>query len=361
MRSPPWIKAGGAKLIRRRKIHMLTRHKQWLQFTFFATTTTLLLYLAYRGTSFHIIYTSIIHSKLLWAVASLFFGLIALVLRAYRWKLLLKPLGFVPTLFHASCALAIGYLANLAFPRLGEIMRCGSLSTKDKVPFALVFGTVVTERIVDMISLFTCILLAALFESNRLGHFLINEIVLPIRDKLTLPVLIALFALLLFICFIYFLKRGKGSKQSSVIKRQLESFADGIRSIMKLQQPLLFIIASIGIWVLYFLSAFVCFFAFPETSHLGPSAALLLLVIGGIAMSAPVQGGIGAYHLLVSRGLLLYGLSQTSGLIFATLLHSSQMLMVIVVGSISLLWLFITRKKARTANSLKQNNQLVNE
>jgi uncharacterized membrane protein YbhN (UPF0104 family) len=92
------------------------------------------------------------------------------------------------------------------------------------------------------------------------------------------------------------------------------------------------------------LSVYVCLFALPFTSHLGLAAALFLLVAGGLAMSAPVQGGIGAYHLLVSQGLLLYGITLENGLAFATLLHSLQLIMVIITGIIALLLLFLQKK-----------------
>jgi hypothetical protein len=114
--------------------------------------------------------------------------------------------------------------------------------------------------------------------------------------------------------------------------------------VVKLKRPGLFIFHSILIWVLYYLSVFVALFAFPSTSGLGAGAALFLLVAGGLGMSAPVQGGIGAYHLLVSQGLVLYGLSQEDGLTFATLLHSLQLILIVVMGTVSLVLLFISRK-----------------
>jgi uncharacterized membrane protein YbhN (UPF0104 family) len=113
----------------------------------------------------------------------------------------------------------------------------------------------------------------------------------------------------------------------------------------------LFVFHSVFIWVLYFLSAYVCFFALPATNGLGLGPALFILTLGGLGMSAPVQGGIGVYHLLVSQGLMLYGLSQQDGLAFATLLHSMQIVMIVVLGSISLFLLFLERKKQKAVVS----------
>ena len=127
----------------------------------------------------------------------------------------------------------------------------------------------------------------------------------------------------------------------------INGFIKGLVSIKHLNKPWLFVFHSVFIWMLYYLSVYVCLFALPFTSHLGLAAALFLLVAGGIGMSAPVQGGIGAYHLLVSQGLLLYGVKLENGLSFATLLHSLQLITVIVTGSAAMLLLFIQRKKQR--------------
>ena len=112
----------------------------------------------------------------------------------------------------------------------------------------------------------------------------------------------------------------------------------------KLERPWMFIFHSVLIWFLYFLGVYASLFALPSTSGLGLNTALFLLVAGGFGMSAPVQGGIGAYHLLVSQGLILYGVSQQDGLTFATLLHSLQLLLILVFGAASLLLLFGVRK-----------------
>jgi uncharacterized membrane protein YbhN (UPF0104 family) len=124
----------------------------------------------------------------------------------------------------------------------------------------------------------------------------------------------------------------------------------GIDSIRKLKRPWAFLFHSVLIWFLYYMSVYVAMFAMPQTEHLGFTAALFLLVAGGIGMSAPVQGGIGAYHLLVSQGLILYGLNQRDGLAFATLLHSLQIIMILLLGSASLILLLIEKPKKQLNN-----------
>ncbi len=138
----------------------------------------------------------------------------------------------------------------------------------------------------------------------------------------------------------YFRNKSIKENKESKIVQLLRGLVSGVKSIANLKRPWLFVFHSVLIWFLYFLSMYLCFSSMPSTTGLGLTAALFLLVAGGLGMSAPVQGGIGAYHLLVSQGLMLYGLSKQDGLAFATLVHSSQLLMIVLFGSASILLLF---------------------
>ena len=127
--------------------------------------------------------------------------------------------------------------------------------------------------------------------------------------------------------------------------------AEGLRSITLIKNKGLFIFHTLFIWTMYFGMSYVCFFALPETAGLGASAALFIMVLGGIGMTAPVQGGIGAYHLLVSKGLLLYGLTETDGIVYATMSHTVSTLLLIILGAISMISLFFYVKNKNTAVS----------
>ena len=154
----------------------------------------------------------------------------------------------------------------------------------------------------------------------------------------------------LFIGILYYLRKTKRKGSESKVTNLIKGIVDGLRSIANLKRPWLFLLHSVIIWVLYYLGVYIALFAFSFTSNLGASAALFLLVAGGIGMSAPVQGGIGAYHLLVSQGLLLYGVTHDHGLTFATLMHTSQTLVVIIFGGLAFLYLFFKRKNAAQNN-----------
>jgi glycosyltransferase 2 family protein len=309
-----------------------------------------LLYFAFRGVSIASVLNHILNAKAGWILLSVFISFIALFSRGYRWKLLIEPLGYHPTVMNTTYSVMVGYLANLAFPRLGEVTRCGSLGTAEDIPFNKLLGTVVVERIIDVLSLLVCIVVVAIIEFNRLGSFLQKNLAGPLLAKMnaitssTTGLVILLIAsvasIVLVILVVRYAKRKSGSKWTALVN----GFVNGLVSIKHLRKPWLFIFHSVFIWMLYYLSVYVCLFALSFTSHLGMAAALFLLVAGGLGMSAPVQGGIGAYHLLVSQGLLLYGVTLEDGLSFATLLHSLSLLTVIVTGSIAMLLLFLQRK-----------------
>jgi len=308
----------------------------------------LLLY-ALRGMNVRNIINQVFSANIFWVFVSGLISIVAFVVRAHRWNLLIEPMGYSPSLKNTTYSVMVGYFANLALPRLGEVSRCGALSKAETIPFNKLLGTVIVERIIDVISLFVCILLAAAIEYKRLGNFFQQKVFAPLNEKfaqvLNSPLLFAaiiLLFVLLLVALIYFFRKNRGSE--SKVSKIIRGFIDGLRSVANLKRPWLFIFQSAFIWVLYYLGMYTALFAFPFTSDLGAGAALFLLVAGGLGMSAPVQGGIGAYHLLVKEGLVLYGVTAESGLAFAFMLHGLQLILVIILGIASLFLLFSASK-----------------
>ena len=316
-----------------------------------------LLWLAFRGVKLKNTIDEILQANLFWVLVSVAASFVAFVSRAIRWNMLIEPLGFKPSLSNTSAALMIGYLANLAIPRLGEVTRCGTLSRTEKVPFNSLLGTVIIERIIDVLCLLLCIVFVALTEYDLLGSFLSQNIFNPAANKLNSainsPLVITIFAALLVI-FLYFILRKKNTFSEKILSL-LKGIVSGIDSVRKLKNPIAFIFHTVLIWVMYYLMSYTCFYALEATSLLNWHAAFFILVVGGMGMSAPVQGGIGAYHLLVSQGLILYGVSQEHGLAFATLMHTSQILIVILLGGLSFLYLSLKKRNATT--KFTGNNQ----
>jgi uncharacterized protein (TIRG00374 family) len=265
----------------------------------------LLLY-ALKGMDTKKVFQQISNANIFWVSVSGFISIVAFVVRAHRWNLLIEPMGYSPSLKNTTYSVMVGYFANLAFPRLGEVSRCGALSKAESIPFNKLLGTVIVERIIDVLSLLVCILLAAALEYKRLGNFFSEKVFDPLNKKFqqltASPMLLTLAILLvivLIIGVIYFLRKSKKEGSGSRINKIVKGFIDGLRSVANLKRPGLFIFQSAFIWILYFLGVYTALNAFSFTTELGANAALFLLVAGGLGMSAPVQGGIGAYHLLV--------------------------------------------------------------
>ncbi len=323
-----------------------------LKYILLLTIGGILLWLAFRGQDLSKIAYQLKTANYTWVFLSILVSLIAHYIRGLRWKMLIKPLGYQPTNTNTFHAVMIGYLANLAVPRMGEVSRCGVLSKTDKIPMQSLVGTVIIERIIDVLFLLGILILSILIEYSTIKDFLFLNIVNPLLDKFqsaqsTLIFIVAL--VLIIVIIIVLIKKYHAqllkNKVYEKIWNILLGFKDGILSVVKMEKKGLFIVYSCLIWLMYILSTWLCFFAIEPTSHLTFSSGVFIMAVGGIGMSAPVQGGIGAYEAAIQLALLVYGVNAADGLSYATLNHSSQILSILVVGSISLLFIFINNRK----------------
>jgi len=322
----------------------------------------LLLWLTFRHEDLHDVFVKIEHANFFFVIIAFVFGFVAFVLRAHRWNMLLKPMGFNPKLSNACYALGIGYFANLAIPRIGEITRCGVLSKSENVPFEKLIGTVIIERVIDLIMLAFSMLLVAILEFDLLKNFLIDKIISPMTDKTDangsshLSMWLILFLLVLIAGTVFLFKSKKAENIKIKIKKLFLGVADGLKTIFKMKNPGWFVFHTFFIWVLYFLATYVTFFSLKATSGLGLKEGIFVLVAGGLGMSAPVQGGIGAYHYIVSQSLILFNISSTDGIVYATLAHTSQTLLVVIIGIVSLFLVFRTNKAKREIKNAQKSN-----
>jgi len=277
-----------------------------------------------------------------WVLLSIFLSLISHAIRAYRWNLILHPLGYNElTTFRTFLAVMIGYLANLMAPRIGEVTRCGILKKTDGVNMSVSLGSVVAERIVDLLGLMVIILLGLILQFDRLSGFMLDFFQQKsssmqlssniIRLLMAFGAIIALTGLVIW----WFRVRIKRSPIYYKLRSFLNEMADGFTSVLKLKNKSGFWISTVLIWVFYFAMAYVVIFAMPSTSHLSMLAGLSILIMGGLGMSAPVQGGFGTYHILVGSVLGLYGIVEKDGYFFATLMHTSQTFSILLFGSLS--------------------------
>lgn len=282
-----------------------------------------------------------------WIWLSLFLGLLSHVSRAMRWSLMIEPLGRKPRLLNVFLSVMVGYLMNLVVPRMGEISRCGVLSRYERVSFTRLVGTVVTERIIDILMLLLLTLLAFITQFGQILSFLKNNP--EITEKLSslafsLQVFLGL-AVLAGVFFI-FRKRIARSMLYSRIRSFIQQFGEGLKTIGNMRNKWAFIAHTAFIWLMYYLMLYVAFFAFGFTSHLSVWAGLTTFILGSYGMVAPVQGGIGAWHFMVIQSLFVYGIAKSDGAVFAFLAHSTMTAMYIVAGLISLLILpFMNRRR----------------
>jgi len=308
-----------------------------------------LLYLAFKGKDLGKMLEDIKKANYFWVMISLIVSIFAYISRAMRWNMLVTTLGYKPKLRNTYWALLFGYFANLAIPRLGEVSRCGALSRKEKIPFNELLGTVVIERVIDVLMLLVSLILVGILEFSVLKSFAAKALSLhlyPSHSSFLLLVnswkFIAIMILpLMLLVFLHFYFRWHEKKNSATLKKienLILGIVKGFQTILKMKDSWKFIAHTLFIWTMYFIMTYSCFFAIPATSGLGLKAGFFTLAIGGIGMTIPVQGGFGTYHLIVSQGLTLFGVPLTDGLVYATIVHTSQTLLVLLMGAFSVIY-----------------------
>ena len=328
---------------------------QTLKFLAFLAVGILLLWLAFRNVDFKRLANGLKEANYWWLLLSVMFGFFAFLSRARRWVLLINPLGYNPTLLNTFNALMTGYLANLALPRVGELTRCVALGKKEKIPVDQLVGTVVVERTIDFLSLLTIMIIMLFTSGDLITQFFKESILIPLQQKVfSFPgfiwiiwgFLISLFVIMLFL-MIRYKKNLRKLRFFSKMFDLARGIINGLNTITNLKRKWEFIFHTLFIWFNYAMMTWVVVFAIESTSHLTFGNSIFLLVIGGLAMSAPVQSGIGAFHYIISRGLaFVEGVKIEDGLIYAILTHESQLIFVAIVGTISFFMIFHHNGKA---------------
>ncbi len=281
-----------------------------------------------------------------WVVISLLIGLLSHISRTIRWQLMIEPISHRPGFVNTFLAVMVGYLMNLAFPRMGEISRCGVLSRYEKVSFTKLFGTVVAERLIDIISLLVLLIIVIFSQFGEMITFLNQnpEIKSKLTSITTSPYLYI--GLVVFIILIFVFRNAiRNNFLFKKVKDILVNFKEGFISIRSIKQKGWFYFHSVFIWLMYYLMLYSVFFAFEFTKNLGPIAGLTTFVLASFGMVAPVQGGIGPWHFMAIEALRLYNVAPEDGKIFALVAHSTTTLMIIIIGLISVMILpFLNRK-----------------
>ena len=259
--------------------------------------------------------------KIFWIAIILVIYMVSNMMRSLRWKQMFEPMGYQPRVINLLGSLMIGYFTNLAFPRIGEIIKTGTLSRYEKIPFEKVIGTVVLDRILDVIGLLAVIGLALIASFGTFKQYFADNFVAPSNTTLILLGVVGVAGLIGLFVTNRILQRGEFSNPIlHKIKNLWDGFKDGLTSLSKVKNIPLLIFYTVGIWVMYYLMTYLCFFAFAPTAHLGMVAGLVVFVFGTLGMVFPSPGGMGSYHLLISQALIIYGINGADAFSFSNII-----------------------------------------
>lgn len=283
-----------------------------------------------------------------WMLLSLPFGILAQVLRAVRWRQVLAPAGEKPRLSTCVHAVFLSYASSLVVPRVGEVLRCGVLKRYEGTNFTCLVGTVVTERIIDTLLILVLSLLTFLTQIPVFLDFFQQTGVsmggLLGQFSMAGWIVTAVCGLLALVCIVLVSRRFRILSRTTSV---LSDLKNGLLSVREVENPLLFIVYSVGIWVSYFLHFYLTFFCFDFTAGLGLLAALVAFVVGTFAVLVPTPNGAGSWHFAVKTVLVLYGVGQTDAALFVLIVHTLQTLLVALLGVWSSVALAL--RKSRTS------------
>lgn len=309
------------------------------------------LYFVFKGTNWADLWLKFTQTNYNWIAMGLLISIISHWLRAYRAIMLYSAMNYRVSTANSLHAVFIGYFINYFIPRGGEVSRCAALTKTNNLPLEKGLGSVITERLVDMVMLL--IILAAVFVlqfdvifnyiNTNLGAEKTTE---NSNLKFYLLVAVVVFGVVLFLIR----KQLAAMPIFAKVLDKLKGFAQGLTSIKEVKQPVLFVALSAGIWVCYILMMYFCLFALPATSHLTFTQCLTVFAMGTIGIVIPAPGaGAGTYHFAVMQGLLLFGVAQEDGIAYATIVHGAQLVMFIILGAISSL--VVLNKHKQNASS----------
>ncbi|MBL4655591.1 MAG: flippase-like domain-containing protein [Bacteroidia bacterium] len=316
-----------------------------------------LFYLVFKDKNFDELLGKFKNADYTWIIISLILVIPAHLFRAARWILLIEPLGYKPKITNTFLAIMTGYFANMAIPKFGEVIRCWTLKETDKIPVSSLLGTVIVERTIDLITLLTIITLVVVVKLELFGDFIINNVLGQTVNKFTFIfdhwqiILISGSVLVVLPILLLYWKKDKikNTKVFNVFYNKISGLIEGIVSIKKLEHRGKFIIYTFLIWICYLISFYLSFYALEATAVLTFLDSIVVFAFSSLAWAVPIQGGIGAYHWITTKGLEFTGVAHVDGLVYSTIKHASVVLFNIVAGGLCLL--IVMFKKGDTAET----------
>ena len=311
----------------------------WLKTLLFASIGVSLLYFAFKGVDLKAVGKEMGSAKLEWIGLSMLVGLGAVVSRGMRWKLVLDSMGYRSTSWRTSYAIGIGYLINMVFPRAGEVARATALRRSDKIPVDVLLGTIIVERLIDLIIVSILLGLTLILTYPELQKLLAStQGSQPAANEGEIPWIWITLALIMLATW-FLRKRFFESAPGQKVKSFLRGLSKGFTSIVRLDNPWAYLGHTVFIWASYFVMIYVCFFAMPATENIEVDQSLFVMMAASMGIVVPVPGGVGAYHYLVAKALEVLSVPYPEGLAFATLVHASQTIMLMSTGVIGFIGL----------------------
>ena len=293
-----------------------------------------LLYIVFNNIDLNLFLERLDNLDYSWIYLSMFISIFEHIVRGYRWNLLMQTKLTNLSTYTTTHILIVSYFFALFIPRFNDFVRCYLISKTNDIKVSSSLGTVVSERIFDLISLLIISILFFIIEFDLFTNFFSTYILTNISFNVYYTT-IFFFVIAVIISFLYYL-----NKKSDAFSSKFSEFKKGVLSINKYYKNKKFLLSTLILWVIYFLMGYVIFFSLEETSSLAISSGIAVLVAGSLGMVVPVNAGIGAYHFLVASILISYNINYETGLFFATILHTSQIICLALLGIVSSLILF---------------------
>ena len=293
----------------------------------------------------HELFHAFASANYFWVFLSLLMGAASHFLRGYRWNFQLEAMGYRPDTTNNFMAVMVGYIVNLALPRMGEVSRAAAITKYNGVPFQKSFGSILSERALDLIVLMIITGTTIILQYQNLREFGLGllEKAKGAAGSTSVQILAGVLIVLLLVG-IYALRTFRHMPVIGKIHALVLGLAEGLRSILRMKKRGLYILSTVGIWVLYVGMFWICFLALDGTAHLGADAVFTGFVLGSFAIVL-IPGGIGAFPVGVMQSLLLYGVSRETGFALGWIIWTSQTILVLSLGGLSMMLMPIYNKK----------------
>ncbi|MBS3807560.1 MAG: flippase-like domain-containing protein [Bacteroidales bacterium] len=330
------------------------RNKRLFRILLFLVVGILIFIYIYKDLQFKKIEDALNTLDYKWIVLSGIFGLLSHFIRALRWNLLIEPLSHKPGLINTYLAVLVLYLFNILIPRGGEVARCTVISRYEKISFTKLFGTVVSERLADLVTFFLIVFVLLLWDVSYFRELLHNNPNLASGleefSKNGVFFLVAAVALVI-IGVVVFRRSPSRNKYRNVVGKVFSQFREGLQTIRNSSNKSLFVIYTLLIIILWLMMLYVVFFAYEPTSHLSFRVAVITFALSSFAFLLPIQAGLGAWHFIVIQSLLLFGIDVDHGSVFALVAHTFTNLIFLAAGTLAFMLLPVVNN--RRAKRLK--------